>query len=318
MTDTTDRSLAAVSAPPSGFAGRINRAADSEAVLPVTIWLTLLFLIVFIGYPIAYNLIMSFQDVTIGNLTQTWRPWAGLDNYRAVVTDPLFGKVVLNTIVFVGGNVLLSFLLGFALALFFDLGFPGAGWFRGLMLAGWVLPPMVIGAVFKWILSTEFGVLNELLTGLGLVAERIHWLSDPDKALAAVIMANVWFGTPFVMILLSAGLSTLPDDLYEAAALDGAGRVRRLTHITLPLMKPTILAVLALSTIYSMRVFDLLWTMTRGGPLDATNILPLWSYLFSFEFFRFGQGAAVASLMFVIVFFVALLYVRSLKSEHRL
>jgi multiple sugar transport system permease protein len=291
---------------------------DSERLYPLVVGAALVYLLVFIGYPFAYNLLMSFQEVQLGNLASTWRPFAGLDNYREVTGDPLFWRVVGNTIVFVGGNVLVSFVLGLALALFFDRGFPGAAFFRGLLLAAWVLPPMVVGAVFKWILATEYGVLNEALSLLGLIKGRVHWIADPDMALVSVTLANVWYGTPFTMILLAAGLATLPQELYEAAALDGAGRARRFVHVTAPLLMPTMLAVIALTTIYTLRVFDLIWTMTRGGPVDATNILPLWSFLFSFELFKFGHGAVVASLSMLVVLAIAAVYVRSLRHEHGL
>ena len=177
---------------------------------------------------------------------------------------------------------------------------------------------MVIGAIFKWLLATDAGLINQTLSYLGLVTERLNWLSNPDLALPAVTVANVWYGTPFTMILLSAGLAALPRDVYEAAAIDGAGAWGRFRYITLPLLKPTMLAVLALSTIYTLRVFDLLWTMTRGGPASSTTILPLWSYLFSFELFKFGVGAAVSSLLLLAVIGVAWIYTRSLRHEQQL
>jgi multiple sugar transport system permease protein len=166
--------------------------------------------------------------------------------------------------------------------------------------------------VFKWLMATDAGLIN------AAIGERVHWLSDPDMALLAVTLANVWYGTPFSMILIAAGLAGVPGELYEAAAIDGAGRVRRFFRVTLPILMPTLLAVLALTTIYTLRVFDLIWTMTRGGPVDATNILPLWSFLNSFELFRFGAGAAIACLSLVLVLIVGLLYVRSLRTETRL
>jgi multiple sugar transport system permease protein len=289
---------------------------DSPRVYGVAAGATLVYLLLFIGYPVLVNVVMSLQDVQLGNIASWRRPYIGLDNYREVIEDPLFGRVVMNTLLFVAGNVLLSFVFGLALALFFDLGFPGAAFIRGLLLGCWVLPPIVVGAVFKWILATENGVLNELLVTLGL--PRAYWISDPDMALLSVTLANVWYGTPFTMILLAAGLAAMPQELYEAAALDGAGRARRFLHVTVPLLTPTMLAVLALTTIYTLRVFDLIWAMTRGGPVDATNILPLWSFLFSFELFKLGHGAAVASLSLLLVLGVAVIYVRSLRTEHRL
>jgi multiple sugar transport system permease protein len=300
---------------PAALVHRLPRRAAALDRESVHLWAALAaigFLAVFIGYPIAANLVISVQEVTLGNIASWNRPFVGLDNYREVIADPVFGQVVSNTLVFTAANVLLSCLFGLALALFFDLGFPGSAFLRGVLLLGWILPPMVVGAVFKWLLATESGLINAAL------GERIHWLSDPDMALLAVTLANVWYGTPFSMILIAAGLAGIPQELYEAAAIDGAGRIRRFLRVTLPMLMPTLLAVLALSTIYTLRVFDLIWTMTRGGPVDSTNILPLWSFLHSFELFRFGAGAAIACLSLLLVLAVGLLYIRSLRGETRL
>lgn len=295
-----------------------SRLFDSPLVLPLMILPAVLFLLFFVGYPLVYNLVMSFQEVTVRNLAMLDKPFVGLENYLRLIEDPIFDRVLRNTVIFVAANVALQFLLGLAVALFFNQPFPGAGYLRGLIVAGWMLPPLVIGAVWKWILSSEFGVLNEALRMTGITGSTIYWLSDPNLALISVTIANIWFGLPFNMILLSAGLSNLPKDLYEAANLDGASRGQSFRFITLPLLKPTILAVTALSTIYTLRAFDVLWSMTGGGPVDASNIFPLWSYILSFSFFDFGRGAAVSTMLFAIVFIVATIYIRSLASEERL
>lgn len=275
------------------------------------------YLVFFVGYPVLYNFLLSVQDVNLRNLATLNRPFVGLENYTAIVSDPLFPRVVRNTLFFVLGNVAVQFSLGLAIALLFHSGVAGGAYLRGLILAGWILPPMVIGALWKWMFATEFGVVNYLGETLGLVDDGVYWLSSPQTALIAVTIANIWFGLPFVVILLSAGLSNIPDDLYEAADLDGAGPLARFWFITVPLLKATMLAILCLGIIYTMRAFDLIWAMTKGGPVDSTTVLPLLSYRLSFEFFRFGQGAAVASLSLAVVFFVALLYARAIKTEYR-
>jgi multiple sugar transport system permease protein len=294
---------------------QLERALDSDAIWPLMVGFTALYLAFFVGYPIIYNLIMSVQHVTLGNIRFLVRPFVGLDNYAKLIADPLFMVVLQNTLLFVVGNVALQFLGGLALALFFQQRFPAASFFRGLILAGWILPPLVIGAVWKWLLASDNGVINYALHGLGLTSGPVYWLSDPATSLIGVTMANVWFGVPFNMILLSAGLAGVPKDIYEAAALDGAGPVRRFFAITLPLLRPTMYALLALSTIYTMRAFDLIWTMTHGGPVDSSNIFPVWAYRLSFELFDFGGGAAVSTMMLVVVFIVALIYVRSVRAE---
>jgi multiple sugar transport system permease protein len=175
-----------------------------------------------------------------------------------------------------------------------------------------MLPALVVGALWKWIFATEYGVANYVLSALHLVGSPIHWLSDPAVALTSVTLANIWFGMPFSMILIAAALTAIPKEHYEAASLDGAGKVMYQKRAAL---KPALLAVACLVTIYTMRAFDLIFAMTQGGPLDASNVLPLLSYQFSFKQFDFGVGSAMGSFAFLIVFGVALLYVRTLKQE---
>jgi multiple sugar transport system permease protein len=296
---------------------RIERALDSRLIWPVMVAATVLYLLCFVGYPILYNIILSVQEVSVGNLRTMNRPFVGLANYTKLLHDPLFAVVARNTALFVIGNVFMQCVGGIALALFFSQPFPGAAWLRGVILVGWILPPLVIGAVWKWMLASDNGVLNFALQSLGLVTHKIFWLSDPATSLLSVTIANIWFGLPFNMILIAAGLAGIPNDIQEAAALDGAGPTRRFFSITLPLLKPTIYALVTLSTIYTMRAFDLIWTMTHGGPIDSSNIFPVWSYRLSFETFDFGGGAAISTAMLMLVFLLALFYVRSVRSEHR-
>ena len=276
---------------------------------------SMLYLLVFIGLPIIYNLLMSVQDVQLSNIADLLRPYVGLENYWAALEDPSFKKVVVNSIIFVGVNVIAQVGFGLLAALFFAQSFPGAAFMRGLVLASWLLPALVVGALWKWIFATEYGVANYLLVALGLIGRNIHWLSDPAFALTSVTIANIWFGTPFAMILVAAGLTSIAQEQYEAASLDGAGPLARFYYITLPALWPTLLAVSCLVTIYTMRAFDLIFVMTQGGPLDASNVLPLLSYQLSFLRFHFGLGAAVGSTTFVIVLAVAVIYVRTLRAE---
>jgi len=296
----------------------LDRFTDSAAIWPVMVAATALYLITFVGYPVLYTIIMSLQEVSVSNLRSLSRPWVGFDNYARLFGDPLFPLVLRNTILFVGLNVVLQCAGGLAVALFFQQRFPGASFLRGLVLAGWILPPLVIGAVWKWLLASDNGVFNYALASLGLIAKPVYWLSDPATSLLAVTMANVWFGLPFNMILLAAGLAGIPRELYEAASIDGAGPVRRFLSVTLPLLRPTLYALVALSTIYTMRAFDLIWTMTHGGPVDSSNIFPVWSYRLSFEVFDFSGGAAISTLMLAVVFVVALAYVRSVRAEQNM
>jgi multiple sugar transport system permease protein len=290
-------------------------AASRNALLHIFLAVPIAYLLAFVGFPIVYNVIMSFQEVTLGNLADTIRPFIGLDNYRTVIADPAFQKVFANSIIFVLVNVVAQVGIGLALALLFAQPFPGAPFMRGLLLASWMLPALVVGALWKWIFATEYGVANFVLRSIGIIGSSVHWLSDPSVALASVTIANVWFGMPFSMILVAAALTSVPGELYEAATLDGAGMVARFRYITLPAIRPALLAIACLVTIYTMRAFDLIFAMTHGGPLDSSNVLPLLSYQFSFQQFQFGVGSAIGTFAFVIVVAVALVYVRTLNKE---
>ena len=276
---------------------------------------SVLFLLVFVGYPIFYNLVMSFQEVRLGNIRDFSRPFIGFSNYTDLLEDPLFLQVASNTAVFVAASVLLQTGCGLALAMFFNLGFPGARWMRGIVLSGWILPPLVIAAIFHWLFSSNAGIVNELLLMTGLTQRSIGFLTGPETAMLVAVLTNVWIGAPFAMILLAAALSELPRELYEAAGLDGASAGQRFRHITWPLMRPTIFAVLILCTIYALRTFDVIWGLTSGGPVNATTTFPIWAYQQSFQTFHFGHGAAISAIMFAVVVVLAVLYNRSLRAE---
>jgi len=268
-----------------------------------------------IGFPLVYNIAMSFQDVTIGNIADFARPWIGLDNYTQALGDPVFLKAARNSAVFVVANVIGQVGLGLFAAAFFARRFPHANFLRGLLLSGWILPALVVGAVWKWMFATDYGIINHALLTLHVIARPVHWLSDPSMSMTALNVAHVWFGAPFSMILLAAALTAIPDELYEAAALDGAGPAARFRYITLPSVAPSLLAVACLVTVFSLRAFDMIFAMTQGGPLDSTNVLPFLSYELSFQQFQFGYGAAVGSFSFVIVLIVAVLYLGALRRE---
>ena len=289
--------------------------SSRSPLLYVFLAVPLAYLLLLVAFPLAYTIVMSLQEVTLGNIAHFARPFVGLDNYRAALADPDFRKVLVNSLVFVGANVIAQEGFGLAVALFFSQRFPGAHLTRGLLLAAWMLPALVVGALWKWLFATQYGVVNFALIALGFVRAPVNWLSEPSLALVSVTIANVWFGMPFSMILIAAALTGIPLEPYEAAALDGAGPWQRFRYITLPALRPALLAIACLVTIYTMRAFDLIFAMTGGGPLDASNVLPLFSFQFSFQQFQFGIGAAIGCFAFIIVFGVALLYVRTLSKD---
>jgi multiple sugar transport system permease protein len=289
--------------------------SSRSPLLYVFLAIPVIYLLLLVAFPLAYTIVMSLQDVTLADIAHFARPFVGFDNYRTALADPDFRKVLVNSLVFVSANVVAQEGVGLAVALFFSQRFPGAHVMRGLLLAAWMLPALVVGALWKWLFATQYGVVNFALIALGFVRAPVNWLSDPSLALISVTVANVWFGMPFSMILIAAALTGIPLEPYEAAALDGARPWQRFRYITLPALRPALLAIACLVTIYTMRAFDLIFAMTGGGPLDASNVLPLFSFQFSFQQFQFGIGAATGCFAFIIVFAVALLYVRTLRKD---
>ena len=264
--------------------------------------------------PSVYLVVLSFQSVDMFDIMTLARPFVGLGNYLAAVRHDASGLILRNTVLFVLFSVGLQLPIGLALAMFFARRFAGASTMRGLLLAGWIMPGLVVGAVWKWIFAGDIGVLNAVLRLLGLPS-HLFWLSDPHLALAAVIIANVWLGVPFNMMLLSVGLASIPGELYEAASMDGAGAWRSFLSITLPSLRATIASVAALGVILTLQQFDLVSGLTEGGPANTSNVAQFWSWQLSFEAFEIGTGSAVAVVMLAVVACVAWFYVRSTRSE---
>lgn len=275
----------------------------------------LAFLALFLAYPLFYNVWTSLHDVELGQLLGGGERFNGLDNYRSVIDEAAFWHSVRLSLVFTLGSLLFQFTLGFALALLFARPFPFNALLRSLLLIAWLLPPVVSGTLFRWMLDAESGAYNALFEAVGLDALSHDWLTDPSTALAGVVFANIWVGVPFNMLLLLVGLHTIDPELHEAAALDGANAWQRLRHITLPLMRPVSVTVLLLGLLYTFKVFDIVFVMTGGGPVDATRVLSLYVYEVFFTFFRFGQGAAAGLLLLVVPLLAGALYVRRLRRE---
>lgn len=274
-----------------------------------------LYMLVFVGYPIVKNIILSFQDVTVRTLTADHKPFAGFQNYIDIFNDPVFVKSLINTLLFTVCCLVLQFIIGFLLALFFNQHFSVSKPVRGLMLIPWMIPITVTALMFKFIFGTDVGILNYILSSLGIISENIDWLTSTNTALFGIICANVWIGIPFNMILISTGLTTIPKELYESASIDGAGKLQTFFKITLPLLRPTIESVLILGFIYTFKVFDLVYVMTGGGPVNSTHMLSTYSYKLSFEMFKYSKGSAVANILLLILMIVGIFYLKATKED---
>lgn len=268
----------------------------------------LLYLAVTLFYPIYSNLRMSVYDVNVSTFLSGDQPWAGLDNYRVLFADGAFWNAVRLSLLFTAGSLVFQFAIGLLLALLFNSPFPGNNLLRSLLLLGWLMPTILSGSVFRWMLDGDYGIFNYILRNLGVLSENQYWLIDTNTALVGTIIANIWVGIPFNMLLLLAGLQSISPTLYEAASLDGANGWKQFWTITLPLLRPVALSVLLLGLIYTFKVFDLIYIMTGGGPVDATSVLPIYIYEQTFQFFNFSIGAASSVMLLVGMLMIAVVY----------
>ena len=268
------------------------------------------YMLIVVGYPIISNIVLSVQDVTVRNLARGTKNFVGLNNYIVLFRDEVFRLTISNTLKFTVYSLLFQFIIGFALAVFFNTNFSFAKPIRGLLMIPWMIPMTVTALIFKFIFSTDVGIINYLLHSLGIISENIEWLTNPNIALGCVIFANVWIGIPFNTILLSTGLTTISQELYESAAIDGANGFQRFIKITLPLLRPTIESVLVLGFIYTFKCYDLIYVMTSGGPVNSTHLMSTYSYKLSFEMFDYSMGSAAANVLLVILLVVGMVYLK--------
>jgi multiple sugar transport system permease protein len=213
-------------------------------------------------------------------------------------------------VIFTAASLVLQFAIGLALAVFFRQHFRLSVTLRALFLVPWLLPLIVSASTWSWLLNSDSGVVNYVLHQLGI--GPVDWLTSPRWSLVSVTIANIWIGIPFNLVLLHSGLQSIPIVLYEAAALDGAGAWQRFRHITLPLLRPVSAITLLLGLIYTLKVFDIIWIMTKGGPVDSSTTFATWSYRLGFGNLlpEFGPGAAVANLLVIMALAVGLSYIR--------
>ena len=275
----------------------------------------LIFMLAFVGYPIIYNFILSFRDVNVTTFSNPIKPFVGLKNYIEVFQDPTLRISIWNTLVFTLGSISIQFVIGLGLALLFNLKFKLSEPIRGLMVVSYLIPMTVTALLFKFMYSTSGGIINEVLMQFHLISEPIGWIIDSKTSMLSVILTNSWVGIPFNMLLLTTGLSNISATLYEAGKVDGANVFQRFFKITLPSLRPAILSVLVLGFIYTFKVFDLVFVMTNGGPVNSTELMSSFAYKLSFTQFSFSKGATVANILFAILFFVSLGYLKLIKED---
>jgi ABC-type sugar transport system permease subunit len=237
----------------------------------------------------------------------------GLGNYLQALERAEFWAAIARTAYFTFSTTLLEVVLGILLGLLLNVEFRGRWLLRSIVILPWALPTVVNGAMWRWILNPSYGALNALLTQLHIIPEYRSWLGTPWMALNMVVVADVWKMTPLAAFFVLAALQTIPRDLYEAAWVDGAGRLRTFFSITLPLLTPTILIILVLRTMEAFKVFDIIYVMTRGGPADGTQTIAYYTYVEAFSNQLFGYGAALAYVIALFIMVFAVIYMRLLR-----
>jgi ABC-type sugar transport system permease subunit len=261
-------------------------------------------------WPIIYTFILSFFNAPTG-LNQV-RTFIWLDNYIAMMKDPEFWDTIRRTLYFTVISVVLEMALGLGIAQLINSHPWGWKFLRFALIVPWAVPTIVNGAMWRWIYSADFGALNGLLMQFGLIKHYVPWLTFPNLAMPLVILADAWHTMPFVALILQAALAALPEELDEAAAVDGANAFQRFWSIRLPLLRPAILVALIARTVEAFRVFDIVYIITSGGPANSTLTITFFTYLNSFPWGKQGVGAALSFLISIFTISMALIFIRVL------
>ena len=271
---------------------------------------SLIFVSVFSLYPIIESFRLSLYRMI---LTLPWlgQKFVGWENYQDLITDPVAFRSLTTSLIFVAVTTPAEVLLGLAMALILNETFRGRGWLRAVVLVPWAIPTVVSSQMWRFVFNDRYGLFNYVL--FGAATER-YWapLAEPDLALMSIMVADIWKTSSFAALIILAGLQVIPRELYEAASVDGATPWQKFRHITLPLIKPALLLALLFRTIDSLKVFDLVFVMTQGGPADTTNVLQFYGYKKSFAEGMIGYGSAIAVGVFSVSLLLSICYIRLL------
>lgn len=272
-------------------------------VMPVLILLLIMYV-----YPLIKSIIMSLQDYKLtssGNI-----PFNNFANFKKMFSDTDFLLLLKNSLIYVIISVVAQFVLGLILALCLKTKFKGRGIYQSIVFLPWAFSSFVVGLMFRWSFNGEYGVVNDVLMKMGIIKENVAWLGTPGLSLAVVIIAMIWMGIPFFGIMILAALQSVPDDIYEAADIDGCGMFRKFFSLTLPYIKPTIIMTVLLRTIWIFNSFDLIVIITGGGPVNYSQTLPSYMYSKAFASYDFGLASAFGVLLIVILGLYAVLFLK--------
>ncbi|MDX1205870.1 ABC transporter permease subunit [Sinorhizobium medicae] len=306
---------------PAALAHGARIGSDLQAQRVRSAWLflapTFLVLALVAGWPLIRTIYFSFTNASLTNLSDAefvgfanYFSWITLKSgrtiYRGLLADPAWWNAVWNTLKFTVLSVSIETALGLIVALVLNAQFPGRGLVRAAILIPWAIPTIVSAKMWAWMLNDQFGILNDMLLGLGLIGEKIAWTASPDTAMIAVLIVDVWKTTPFMALLILAGLQMVPGDIYEAAKIDGVHPVRVFWRVTLPLIRPALMVAVIFRMLDALRIFDLIYVLTPNNAQTKTMSVMARENLFDFD--KFAYGAAASTMLFLIIATITILY----------
>jgi multiple sugar transport system permease protein len=283
---------------------RYRRAVKWAFLVPAAVYVVFVFVI-----PIVYNLILSFEQTSLATISHLFAPSAGLSNYTTTLRDPIADSAIVRTFSFTVLSLLFQFLIGFGLALLFNLKFPLNRFTRSLILVPWLLPLLVTGIIFKFLFQLQAGAVNQILQDLHLISHPVGYTLAPGWAFLTVLITNIWIGVPFFTVLLFSALQDVPQEIVDAARIDGAGPWQRLIRVKIPVIRPVIEVTFVLGFVFTVKVFDVIIGVTNGGPANSTQLIATWAYNLSFQDFNYGQGAALNTVLLLIALIAAPVYI---------
>ncbi len=299
--------------------GRIGSDLQAQRVRSAWLFLAPTFLVLALvaGWPLIRTIYFSFTNASLTNLSgaefvgfANYLSWITLKSgrtiYRGLLADPAWWNAVWNTLKFTVLSVSIETALGLIVALVLNAQFPGRGLVRAAILIPWAIPTIVSAKMWAWMLNDQFGILNDMLLGLGLIGEKIAWTASPDTAMIAVLIVDVWKTTPFMALLILAGLQMVPGDIYEAARIDGVHPVRVFWRVTLPLIRPALMVAVIFRMLDALRIFDLIYVLTPNNAQTKTMSVMARENLFDFD--KFAYGAAASTMLFLIIATITILY----------
>jgi multiple sugar transport system permease protein len=268
----------------------------------------------FTYYPLLSGIQMAFRNWNLNDLSDT--SWVGLDNFRTLLGDSMFRGTVTNTVVWVVGSLVPQFLIGFTVALWLRRRFRGRGVYQALVFFPWAVSGFLIGILFRWMFNGEFGVVNDLLMKTHLIDTPVPWLADARYAMFAIIVANVWYGVTFFAIMILAALQSVPVELYEASAIDGAGKVRQLFSITIPSIRTTLALTVLLRVIWIFNSPELIFGMTGGGPANETHIVTSYMIQVTQEG-DYGRASAMGLMVVFVLTVFSVFYLMAIRPKNK-